>query len=440
MNIHLQNQTKERKSILGNSQTSNLNSRSIKSEKANITAFGQPANGTSRTLKSISNTLVDRNRNVISKNSASNQSLQSSSYGQSLQSSSYGPSHNIVKTSGPTLVAKPSSTTSAAIHHLTGGYSKRQSGEANTDLLESSKTKRVKTTLATSRPTTTSIVPDHRLSSTSILKSSGNVLNAAKLSLREKQLLKEKRVRKTGLVPVLKPATTINHSTISSNNNNAKSASTVISSLAAQERLKVSTNRRDSRYSQSHDSSSILKQAHDDSMAVDSDLMPVVSSRDGMTRTIHVARSSTLVRQSREFEKSQVLIRAAEQNFDACIESTSPKKSKRQALIKTQDENQIKELVHRKKLGSLSTNSISESLITLKSSVSSSVKRISSAQRKEQLEALKKASIISTVIKSPRKSLRRNKKLAISQDPLFVHEYEQDIYEYWKELEVHDLL
>jgi hypothetical protein len=171
---------------------------------------------------------------------------------------------------------------------------------------------------------------------------STSVVNAAKLSLKEKQMLKEKRMKRTGIIP--KPAPS------------QKSVSTL-----PDVKLITSNRRRDSLYSQSHDSIHL----DEGRMAIDMDssvkIQPVTVSKPA--KIIHVARASSLGA--------------------------------------------------RPKLAAVDTNV-----------------RIRAPSSQVELKRLKQVSPKKAIVK------RRNKKIAVVSDPLLVKEYENDIYMYWREIEV----
>ncbi|KAJ3372005.1 G2/mitotic-specific cyclin [Kappamyces sp. JEL0680] len=225
-----------------------------------------------------------------------------------------------------------------------------------------------------------------------VLPASTNAVTAAKLSLKEKQLLKERRTRRTGIVPALKPASTAaSLVALSASVQQLKSSTSSVLSEQLSRFSSSITSRRDSCYSQSHDGTSRMT---DVSMQLEHDpASRTLPSAAHAVKTIHVARASQLQRNAKADSAKE----------RPPVPATVAKK--RTVLAKPASE---------KRLVQVETFSLPGNL--LKKSPFVSLEKAQSSVRG-----------------------RRNKRLALSQDPIQALEYEHDIYVYWREIEISTL-
>ena len=336
-----------------------------------------------------------------------------------------------IKTSRPIAGVKPLTSRYAQGYYNPAEEQKQKlatlpSTYARKHSLENSKeqavqsTKRVKMH-ADAKVSTTSRVPLSTNNST-------NIVAAAKLSLKEKQLLKEKRIRKTGAVKLKSAAIPLKNQSIPpisksnfvSNTYNFNNSSVENAKLKQTntELVRVSS-RRDSRYSSDENNSSCIQDKLGDisGMQIDADLLPVqITTMNSTTiskpKIIHVARASSRVS---AIEKKLEVNEKKPRSVLAAIPLQSVKK----------------------------TSSIANSRVpTLNTSLKDSTNielKISKANLSscKSVSVTKELSIPKSIIPALQKSAKKpRKKAVIVQDPIQALEYSEDIYVYWREIEV----
>ena len=276
-------------------------------------------------------------------------------------------------------------------------------------------TKRVKMQ-ADARPSTAARLP---LSS----NTSTNVVAAAKMSLKEKQMLKEKRIRKTGVV---KPKSTASvrasqqsllpiNQTLSTNtkynHNDIVLESAKLKPIITKKVRDDINSRRDSRYSFDGSYDSIIKEKIGDvsEMQIDADLLPVQITAMGSSslskpKTIHVARAS------RKLSVTESKCEVEEKKIRPVLAAIPPQTIKKISNISTA------------RISSVNTILKESRINELKSKTSTSV------------SVIKKQAISKAVVQKPK--YKPCKKPVILQDPIQALEYSEDIYVYWREIEV----
>ena len=311
------------------------------------------------------------------------------------------------------------------------------------DLVVYPSTKRVKTALP-SHPAADVV----ELPAVKSYTSATNVVAAAKLSLKEKQVLKEKRIKRTGLGMKAKSGTYVRApaplpNAAHSARPPSQPASSQMATIAHDDIhfKKVQESRRDSRYNSivnvSDISASSIRQPLDESlMVVDGDLLPVHINAVGKPKTIHVARASQKWSSSRiEVEKvhrdKEILpVEKSTSSSSALIPSAKPAT---RTLLATKESISRPLRQHNAAVPLKTAKTILEvSSTTLQVSLSLSTKKRPSSIPKSLAPAAPSAPI--ALKKAKRTSSQR--KLAIPQDPILAQEYAEEIYVYWREIEL----
>lgn len=320
----------------------------------------------------------------------------------------------LVDRQAPTPEIKKPIISRYAQGHYNPSKERKHTVEHDLNEFEASRgSKRTKTT-----PAVASVVPT----------SSKNFVGAAKSSLKEKQLLKEKRMRKTGTVL---PKSQRN-----------------LSSLAPVKPLEESKfkaplpNRRDSFYSQSHDSIRI-----DDPAALDpsediENRVRLVSKATAPAKTIHVARASS------KFRTSTTIIKTG-----SSATTTIPTPVVTRKVVQSRVDSNILSSIPTPKISTKLPKSTSLPIISASAPIASLRNRLEKSKSTSTVLLMKEHALATKATKftgldvrnfvfsstqedKKRTFSRQRAKLAIRQDPMLVKEYDLEIYTYWKEMEV----
>lgn len=317
------------------------------------------------------------------------------------------------------------------------------------DLVVYPSTKRVKTALP-SHPAANAV----ELPAVKSYISATNFVAAAKLSLKEKQVLKEKRIKRTGLGMKAKSGTYVRApAPLPNATHSARSPSQPASSSSQMATIghddnhfkKAQENRRDSRYnsmvnvSEISVNSSIRQHLDESLMVVDGDLLPVHINSVGKPKTIHVARASQkwssskvaveTVHRDKEILPSSLVERSTSSS-SALMPSAKPPT---RTSLATNESNSRPLRPYNAAVPLKTAKTILEvSSTTLQVSLTQSTKKRPSSIPKSLALAAPSAPVALKKAKRTSSQL----KLAIPQDPILAQEYAEEIYVYWREIEL----
>ena len=321
----------------------------------------------------------------------------------------------LVDLQAPTPEIKKPIVSRYAQGHYNPAKERKHTVEHDLNEFEASRgSKRTKTTLAVA-----SVVPS----------SSKNFVGAAKSSLKEKQMLKEKRMRKTGTVL---PKT-------------QRIVSTLTTSKPVEERKFKAplASRKDSFYSQSHDSIRLDDNTTLDSLEDIENRVRLVTKSSVPSKTIHVARASSKLRTSTTINKTALNLSTSSNASTVTRNAVQPRPESLSARVSSLPASKISTKLP--KSGLLPTLPISAPVVAVKSrheqpkstSTTILIKEHALATKATRFTGIDVRNVFSaSSVVEKRTFSRQRAKLAIKQDPMLVKEYDLEIYNYWREMEV----
>jgi hypothetical protein len=299
--------------------------------------------------------------------------------------------------------------------HYNPGKERKHSVENDLNEFEGSRgAKRTKTTIAVA-----SAAP----------ASSKNFVGAAKSSLKEKQLLKEKRMRKTGtIVPK-------SHRSLSS-----------LAPIDIGVKIKAPlASRKDSFYSQSHDSIRIDETAVLDPLEDIENRVRVIPKASAPAKTIHVARASTKFRTSLTISNNGSTAGSAIPTPVVARKVVQPRIDSVKKVAIAVPTPKISTKLPRVASLSQTTASAASLKTRLEKAKSSTttllLKEPALATKATNFNGHNVTNVFFPAASAAKKRIftRQRAKLAIKQDPMLVKEYDLEIYSYWREVEVYRL-